>query len=445
MQEFLDAPWFELFGLRFTYGGVLSLLALFVLITILYWWLIRRYLPRHFDRVSETRRQAVKTTRMTTWLYGVAIVLMAMTVLRLDYIVYESVRFSLTISTILKALFILQLARLFDLTLGRVFIRRYYAKRDEPSSPAVIKAQPTETAGRTVQFTVYLIALVLILRAFDIDYILFHSTSGDFDLNISNLLMAFIILLIARLVIWAVTQVVMYGYYRQTHVDEGSQYAFNQLIKYVVYVIAIMVAVTQLGVKPTLVFGGLAALLVGIGLGLQHTFNDFFSGIILLFERSVQLGDVLEVDGLIGFVSKIGVRASIIQTRDNVSVVVPNSKLTTHNVINWSHNDDKVRFHLHVGVAYGSDTSVVQEILLRVASRHHEVLSAPPPFIRLTEFAEYRLTFELHFWSREFITIENVKSDLRLMIDEEFTKHGIQIPVPQHDLWVRTPVEVATH
>jgi small-conductance mechanosensitive channel len=257
--------------------------------------------------------------------------------------------------------------------------------------------------------------------------------------HLSNILTALLTLLIARLIVWVVTQIILYNYYKREKINLGSQFAINQLLKYVIYVIAILIAITNLGVNPTLIWGGLAALLVGIGLGLQQTFNDFFSGIILLFERSVEIGDVLEVSGgTVGTVKRIGMRASLIETRANITIVVPNSKLVTEDVINWSHFDNKVRFNITVSVAYGSDTKMVRAILLEVAQENSYIIEYPAPFVRFTDFGDSGLYFELHFWSRNFIIIEDIKSDLRFNIDAAFREAGITIPFPQRDVWIRS-------
>jgi len=233
------------------------------------------------------------------------------------------------------------------------------------------------------------------------------------------------------------TQLVLYGYYRKKDINVGTQFAINQLLKYVIYVLAIIIAIENLGFHMTVIWGGLAALLVGIGLGLQQTFNDFFSGLILLFERSVEVGDVLEIEGLVGTVKRIGLRASLVETRENFSVIVPNSKLVTQNVINWSHFDNKVRFKISIGVAYGSDAEKVKKVLIETAKKNPYLIDYPPPFVRLTDFADSSMQFELHFWSRNFIIIEDVRSDLRFAINQAFNENGIHIPFPQRDIWIR--------
>ena len=179
-------------------------------------------------------------------------------------------------------------------------------------------------------------------------------------------------------------------------------------------------------------------MLVGIGLGLQQTFNDLISGIILLFERSVEVGNVVELNGgMIGTVRRIGLRTSLIETRENISVIVPNSKLITDIVTNWSHNDDKARFLIQIGVAYGTDTQLVKKLLLKIARDNVYVLSNPGPTVRFTNFGDSSLDFNLIFWSRNFLVIEDIKSDLRFEINQVFLDNKINIPFPQRDVWIR--------
>jgi small-conductance mechanosensitive channel len=175
---------------------------------------------------------------------------------------------------------------------------------------------------------------------------------------------------------------------------------------------------------------------------LQQTFNDWASGIILLLERTVEVGDIVQVEeGTIGTVRKIGLRVSRIDTLENISVLVPNSMLVNDKVINWSHFDNKARFIIKVGVAYGSDTQLVKKLLLEVAETNDYVMKFPDPFVRFVDFGASSLDFELHVWSQALKTIEDVKSDLRFKIDAAFREHEIAIPFPQMDVWMRGDVE----
>ncbi|MDX1476232.1 MAG: mechanosensitive ion channel [Saprospiraceae bacterium] len=443
MRAFLHATWFEIAGQAFSYGQVLFSMAFICVSILIYWYLTRRLLPPYFKRSEIDEKQSKTVHRILIYIFYLCLLLGLILILDLDRPLFTLSGVDIQLSILLQALLILQLARFADWLISRVFIHGFYERRDRPrKGPETRKPVTERSANRTVQWAVYILAVILILTTFQIDYVLAEyrgkDDEVDFVLRVSNIFKAILIILIARVVIWVMTQLVLYNYYKRRNIDKGSQFAFNQLLSYVVYVLAILIAITELGVNSTLIWGGLAALAVGIGLGLQQTFNDFFSGIILLFERSVEIGDVLQLQGgLVGTVSKIGIRASIINTRDNVTVVVPNSKLVTDNVINWSHFDDKVRFKIDVSVAYGTDTSKVKEALLRVTKDNPHIIDFPAPFVRLIQFADSGIIFELHFWSREMIFIEDIKSELRLKIDREFHNQGIVIPFPQRDVWFR--------
>jgi small-conductance mechanosensitive channel len=297
--------------------------------------------------------------------------------------------------------------------------------------------------NRTVQYAVYILALLFIVQAFEIDWVFYtYKPAGAEDgqtrsFSVSNLLNAAFIIVLARLFSWMIIQLILSQYYRSKQINVGSQYAFNQLLQYFVYIIAGLMALEALGFTLTLIWGGAAALLVGVGLGLQETFKDLFSGVILLFERRAEVGDVVEVDGLIGTVKRIGVRTSLVETRDNIVVIVPNSRLIVQHFVNWSHNDNKARFYIKVGVAYGSDTELVKQLLLDIARSNAEVIRHPAPFVRFVDFGDSSLDFELHFWSHEFIRIEDVKSDMRFKIDQAFRENGVTIPFPQRDVWMK--------
>ena len=443
MQTFLEAVWFSIGSVDFTYGQVLSAVLFVLVTTAFYIYFIRQWLPRHFERLEDKPAQRRRIRRVVTTVFYLSLLSGLIAILNINPQLFANEYVTISVNTIIQAILILQIARIADWLISRIVVGRLYNRRDQPPPTEIKKPKPGVHAGRTVQFAVYIFAVILILTSFDIDWVIHVFDSADpnvpnFELKLSNILGAVLVIFIARLIAWVLTEIVLYGYYVRTGVDTGSQYAFNQILKYVVYVIAILIAFNELGIQTTLLLGGLAALLVGIGLGLQQTFNDFFSGIILLFERSVDVNDILNVDGLIGRVKKIGVRASQIETRDNITVVVPNSKLVTQNVINWSHEDAKARFWISVPVPYGTDTETVKEILLQEAKQNSYVLESPAPFIRMVEFADSALLFELHFWSRSFLIIEDVKSDLRMTVNEKLIEQDIHIPFPQRDLWIRS-------
>ena len=348
-----------------------------------------------------------------------------------------------TLGLLFEGLLILQGARLLDWIISNTLIHKYYSQRDrEKPSFSPSSQDPEKTGSKVVQYIVYALALILLVQNLGLDFSLWTTSVGEdgeksIDFTLSNIMIAILILLISRLVVWAATQLFLYGIYKQRGVDQGSQFAFNQLLKYFIYFIAVFMALSQLGINMTLIWTGAAALLVGIGLGLQQTFNDFISGIVLLFERSTSVGDILEFGGNVGIVREIGLRASVLETRKNISLVVPNSKLVNDNVINWSHFSNRVRFDVSVGVAYGSDTQLVKEIMLKVVNEHRDVLKYPAPFVRFMDFGDSSLNFTVFFFSRNFMFIEDTKSDIRFKIDEEFRAQGITIPFPQRDVWFK--------
>jgi len=174
--------------------------------------------------------------------------------------------------------------------------------------------------------------------------------------------------------------------------------------------------------------------LVGIGLGLQETFNNFISGVILLFEGSVKVGDILEIDGEVVRMQRIGLRTSSAKNRDDIIIILPNSLITTNKVINWSHQSAKTRFRIKVGVAYGSDVDLVMKILKESALEHPEISDKSAIITRFIDFGNSSLDFELLFFSSNIFRIENVKSEIRRVINRKFAENKITIPFPQVDL-----------
>ncbi|MGQ7869110.1 mechanosensitive ion channel domain-containing protein [Sunxiuqinia sp. sy24] len=254
-----------------------------------------------------------------------------------------------------------------------------------------------------------------------------------FQLRIYNIFIVFILLYIINGLSFAVE------YWFDTRIenkklDIGRGKSFLQIVKYLIWLVGIIVLIGTMGFKVTLLIASISALLIGVGFGLQHIFNDFFSGIIILFDGSVKVNDVVELEGVVGRILDIGLRVSKILTRDNVIIIVPNSRFTGQEVINWSHNADVTRFYVSVGVAYGSDVRLVERILLQVAKEHSQVVKTPAPFVRFKDFGESSLDFELYFWTGNDFLVENIKSDLRFDIDKQFRENKVEIPFPQRDL-----------
>ncbi len=439
MNEQMQTVLFTLMGRVVDLGQAIGAALILVVSVSLYWFLSQKILPRYFAR-ERFKVKPERSIRYAFFYFFLFITLIGMLwSMGLDFTIFENDSVQIQLQTILEALAIFQFARLADWVISKVLVYNYEKNQTEDTlsskSGDFPQTNRKELGNRSVQYIVYLFAVILALQGFDLDYTLFKF---DFTpITISSVLVAILIILVAQLVAWVLTQLLMYNYYRKKEVNVGSRFAVNQLLKYIIYVVAVFIAIESLGVRTTVIWGGLAALLVGVGLGLQQTFNDLLSGILLLFERTVEVGHVVQIEDLIGTVQRIGLRTSIVETTENITVIVPNSKLVTDYVINWSHQDDRARFTLAVGVAYGSDTALVKKLLLQAAKDNIYVLDRPMPLVRFIGFGDSSLDFHLMIWSRNFIVIEDIKSDLRFEIDRLFREYDVVIPFPQRDVWVR--------
>ena len=424
-------------------GRIIATVPTILVLYVLAYMLRKKWLERFFEQEVDSERGRRKIRRLIAPCFVFAGLLIITLGLPLDFAfssIEESVFSHLKLSTLLEAFLIYYLARLLDEGLSDLLTRRYQQRRElqiQEGGLYQIQAGASKVrVSHIVQPIVYLIALTFIIQQLGLDFD-FSVPWSDKKVFFNKILSAGLILLFTRLLLWILTEIVLYPYYKQKSINVGSQYAINRLLTYFILVIAILATLQYVGINLTVLLGGAAALLVGIGLGLQQTFNDLICGIILLFERTVELGDIVDMNGLVGTVKKIGIRTSLVETRDFVSVIVPNSKLVADNVINWSHFDSKARFKVSVGVAYGSDTALVKEILLEVANAHPNIVRRPQPLVRFVNFGDSSLDFEILFWSRNLIAIEDVKSDLRFEIDRRFREENISIPFPQRDIWIK--------
>lgn len=398
-----------------------------------------------YEKYEVNKNQQRKLRWILGLLLGLTSIILLSWLFKIDLEIAVINNKSITVLHIIKALCVVQAARLLDWTISNIFIHGYYSNREKLKEQRIEQRKNKDLTSdergtsTVVQYIVYLIVFIVLLRSLNLDFEIFPYKYKEEDLsfNVSKVFVAILIIMVARLIISLITQIILYRVYLNKEIDEGSQYAINQLLKYVIYVAAIIIALETLGINMTLILGGAAALLVGIGLGLQQTFNDFISGIVLLFERSISVGDVVAIGSQFGVVQKIGMRSSIVETRDNMTVVVPNSKLVNEIVNNWSHFNPIVRFSVSTGVAYGSDTALVQKLLLEAANNVPRILSLPKTFVRFTDFGDSALGFELLFFTRDHLFNEDIKSDLRFEIDRLFREHNIKIPFPQRDVWLR--------
>jgi len=258
-----------------------------------------------------------------------------------------------------------------------------------------------------------------------------------YKVRIYNIISVLIILIITSFILWIIKKT-LFRKHKKNQIDIGNTYAVFQIIKYVIWVISFAFLLETFGIKLTVLLAGSAALLVGVGLGLQQTFNDIISGIILLSERSIKIGDILEIDNDIVKIQSIGLRTSEGLNREEISIIIPNSLITTNKVINWSHQSKKTRFRISVGVAYGSDVDLVLRILEESAFEHPAVFEKNLTEARFIEFNNSSLDFQVLFFSEEVFRIEKVKSEIRKIINRKFIENKITIPFPQMDLHIKS-------
>jgi len=250
---------------------------------------------------------------------------------------------------------------------------------------------------------------------------------GDYSLNVLAVFEFFFLILFVLLFLFILKKSIN----KAIKQNIARKYAIYNLIKYLILVVTFVFALQILGFNLSVLIAGSAALLVGIGLGLQNLFSDFVSGIILLVDSTVKVNDVIEVNGLVCKVQQIKLRTTTVLTRDEKYIILPNTDLTRNQLINWTHSAVSSRFDIPVGVDYSTDVISVMKILKEAVDMQDGVLKEPAPFVRITDFAESSLNFSVYFWSEEVFRVENIKSEIRVRIFELFKSNSIKIPFPQ--------------
>ncbi|MBU2644011.1 mechanosensitive ion channel [bacterium] len=215
--------------------------------------------------------------------------------------------------------------------------------------------------------------------------------------------------------------------------EHGLQESIKTLTIYVIWVLGIIISMNVFGLNPTSLVVIFGALGIGLGFGLQNIFNNFMSGLILLFERPIQVGDDIEINGTWATVKKINVRSTLVQTYDNASLIIPNSDLINTQVTNWSFKDKRLRRPITVGVAYGSDIELVRKTLLEISQDFPNVLKYPAPDVLFLDFGDSALIFKLRFWTYIDGMFET-ETNLRFEIDRRFREKKITIAFPQQDV-----------
>jgi len=225
---------------------------------------------------------------------------------------------------------------------------------------------------------------------------------------------------------------------KRRHIDPGLRYTIARLVRYLFVVVGILIALKQFSIDLTSIAVLFTALSVGIGFGLQYIAADIVSGFILLFERPVRVGDRITIGEDEGDVQSIKLRTTIIFTNDRIALIVPNSKLVSQRVINWSYGDPRARIPIPIGVAVNSDVNLVTETLLLAAQEVDLVLTEPAPKVQFLKFGDYSLDFRLLVWTRQPSRHTQIKSDINYRIERLFRERGIEIPYPTQEFLLKS-------
>jgi potassium-dependent mechanosensitive channel len=264
------------------------------------------------------------------------------------------------------------------------------------------------------------------------------TTIAGIEITIGRVLMAFILVYLAILASWLVRTFTRTEVYPRWELERGVGESINSLVHYVLIFLGIMVGLGALGVELQNFAIVAGALGVGIGFGLQNVVNNFVSGLILLFERPVRIGDTVVVGTELGTIRKIGLRSTTVVTFDRAEVIVPNGDLVSEKVTNWTLTDPVARLILPVGVAYGTEVKRVLELLREAGETHPDVLKDPPPQTLFMAFGDSALDFELRVWVQGLAMRLKARSEILARIDELFRENDIEIPFPQRDLHLRS-------
>lgn len=270
-----------------------------------------------------------------------------------------------------------------------------------------------------------------------LDYPLFTLGEGSLTLAvILKLLLLFSVVLGAE---YGLRRYFIKRLLKRTRLDASLQYGIARIGGYLFILLGFYVALTAVGLNLSSLAVVAGAVGIGIGFGLQNIVHNFVSGLIILVERPIALGDRVEVAGVAGNVTRIRLRSTEVVTNDNISIIVPNSDFITHPVTNWSHGDSRVQIRLPVGIAYGTDVEKLRRVLLEVAAEHSKVLKTPEPTVFFDSFGDSALLFELGVWTSEMAhSPRRFRSELNFAIERKLRENNIQVPFPQRDLHLKS-------
>ena len=262
---------------------------------------------------------------------------------------------------------------------------------------------------------------------------------GAGTVTIGGVLMLIVLFALVVMAERLLQRLIIRRFLSKTRLQSSLQYGLSRIFGYLLMAIGFYIAFQIAGFDLSSLAIVAASLGVGVGFGLQNIINNFVSGIIILAERPISIGDRIDVAGVAGRVTKIQLRSTTVVTNDNITMIVPNADFISNTVTNWSHGDPKVRIRVPVGVAYGTNLKLLQDLLLEAAVEHPKALNNPSPLVIFTEFGDNSLNFELAVWTEEMTaTPIHFTSQMNFIIEKKLRDNDIEIPFPQRDLHVRS-------
>lgn len=262
---------------------------------------------------------------------------------------------------------------------------------------------------------------------------LYVNEAGTIKITVGFLLLVCIFFILTNIILSLIKRLVTGKLPNEDKAKFSTVFSFS---RWFIYLIVLLIAFSTAGINVNAILAASAGLLIGVGLALQTLFQDIISGIFILVDQSVHVGDIIELEGKVGRVEEIKLRTTRAVTIDNKVLVIPNHLYLTNSLYNWTQNGTNTRESVEVGVAYGSDVVLVKSLLLQVASENKAVLKYPEPLVLFTDFADSSLNFKLIVTINDSFQASIPKSDLRFAIDKIFRENNISIPFPQRDIHV---------
>ncbi|MEJ2112972.1 MAG: mechanosensitive ion channel [Flavobacteriaceae bacterium] len=404
----------------------------------LFWMLITKRFDAAFVKESNTRKANALLKIMT----GLFIITLIANIL--GYVMLSITLINATINSTYGIILLLTAA----LTLEGVIIIFLHTKI--ATSLNVVKNYPEKIEGtleKILKFVIVVLSIIIILNNLGVRKIVFdwleetlaHQWSiGSFSITLGSVIVFIISIWLAITIARFVRFILEGDVLPRLNLPRGVPGAISIMTSYIIIGFGIIVAIMGAGIDLNSFALLAGALGVGIGFGLQNIVNNFISGLILIFERPIQIGDAVQVEELSGRVTHIGIRSSTVKTWDGAEVIVPNGNLISNKLINWTLSDQRRRIEIKVGVAYGSDVNLVMESLLECAKQNEKIIEYPSPYVLFDDFGDSSLNFELRCWTSDFASWVEIRSDIRVAIDKAFKEKNIEIPFPQRDLHLKS-------